>query len=116
MWLGLLPGVPISHWRSVPMIRICTAIALALSLSFPVPGFAQSVIPGFGGTDLTINGVPGGANQVPGGLTLVPGTVAIPGVSGAANTGTIPLPGTTGAPGIPMIIDPVSNYPGNAGT
>ncbi len=48
----------------------------------------------------------GGTNPNPAGLTIVPGTVAIPGVSGAANTGTIPLPGTTGAPNVPTMTAP----------
>src|SRR4051812_37712598 len=42
----------------------------------------------------------------PAGLTLVPGSVAVPGVSGAANTGTIPVPGTAGSLEVRTTPDP----------
>jgi hypothetical protein len=91
------------------MIGRCTAILLALFLAFPASGFAQTFTSNPGGpTGFMAYGPFGGANPTPGGLTLVPGTVAIPGVSGAANTGTIPLPGTSGAPNVPVMNAPMN--------
>ena len=72
----------------------CAALVVGFAILVPIAGFSQTLNPPLG--------VPSAS---PGGLTLVPGTVAIPQVSGAANTGTIPLPGTTGSPGIATVPD-----------
>ncbi len=92
------------------MTERCSAIFLALFLAFPASGFAQTFTSNPGGpAGFMAYGPFGGANPTPGGLTLVPGTVAIPGVSGAANTGTIPLPGTSGSPNVPVRNAPVDS-------
>ena len=77
------------------------ALILGFVILFASPGISQPLRTGVNGSpDVPLNHVGGVPNPVPGGLTLVPGMVAVPGVSGGANTGTIPLPGTIGAPGV----------------
>jgi hypothetical protein len=71
------------------MLNRFAALILVCAVVTPAAAFSQ-----------TLNPPLGVQSQNPAGLTLVPGTVAVPGVSGAANTGTIPLPGTSGSPGI----------------
>jgi len=73
--------------------RYATIIAI-FAITIPVAGSAQPLNPQV----LAPTGNPAG-------MTLVPGTVAIPGVSGAANTGTIPLPGTAGSLDVPTTPD-----------
>jgi hypothetical protein len=69
-------------------------ILIGLAVLFPAAAVSQPLNP----QSLTPNGNPAG-------ITLVPGSVAIPGVSGAANTGTIPLPGTAGSLTVPTAPD-----------
>ena len=84
------------------------------TLLFASSGFSQPLGTGINGSpDVPLNHVGNVPNPVPGGLTLVPGTVVVPGVSGAANTGTIPLPGTIGTPGLGTVIPRVP--PGTGG-
>ena len=90
------------------------ALSFAFALLLASPGFSQPLGTGINGSpDVPLNHIGGVPNPVPGGLTLVPGTVVVPGVSGAANTGTIPLPGTIGAPGVGTVIP---TKPPNAGS
>ena len=105
-----LRSISISSLEDAGMIGRGSAIIIALAVGFPVFAHAQTVMPNAGGpTGFMAYGPFGGSNPAPGGLTLVPGTVAVPGVSGAANTGTIPLPGTTGAPSVPNMTGPIDS-------
>ncbi len=76
------------------MLNRCTTLLTGLAVLLPVGAFSQPLNP----QSLAPTGNPAG-------ITLVPGTVAIPGVSGAANTGTIPLPGTAGSLDVPTTPD-----------
>lgn len=90
-----LPCAHAGHrFSSVMFSRHAITIA-AFIIAIPVAGFGQPLNP----RSLAPTGNPAG-------MTLVPGSVAIPAVSGAANTGTIPLPGTAGSLEVPTTPDP----------
>ncbi len=76
------------------MLNRYATLLLGLAVAFPAGAYSQPLNP----QSLAPTGNPAG-------ITLVPGTVAIPGVSGAANTGTISLPGTAGSLEVPTTPD-----------